>query len=321
MQLIQNLYNVLTQSNKLYKVIQIIPNDDTNQLILHEEEDVLDIGMSKKTYLAIFKESHTYFHNSYDKSTSNSHDDLQSLYLMTLGFLITTNEHSTIIKLHEKVVNKLNNQEQDLEIISSFLTCKSKRINKSSSLWYYLKKLTISQVYVKKDYKLLNKLVLRALKSCKTHFANYYANNYLRWIIMVNQIMGMSNEFLIQELRRVCHANLSDSSLWGTFCILMKSHNENGIELIVEEYNMMTGISLVTEPSSQSIYQCMIPNEFKWLINVQCKYLTPYRLLIQSCESNDILISLRSKIQDSNLPEDLRQLILNSINRKANSLM
>ncbi|KAI5953180.1 hypothetical protein KGF54_002551 [Candida jiufengensis] len=225
---------------------------------------------------------------------------------MTLGFLITTNEHSTIISLHEQLIKKLGCYQQDLEIISSFLNCKVKRINKSSSLWYLLKKLTLSQVYEKKDHILLKKLSLRALKSCQIHFANYYANNYLRWIITMNQLLGISNDFLMKELRKLCHLILSDSSLWSTFCFLIGGSNEKHFEFVIFELSQVTNSNFQFDNTNKVDYQNIIIDEFKWLINVQCHYLSPFKLLIQSCESIEILQLIKLKSQDIKFDEKLR---------------
>ena len=64
---------------------------------------------------------------------------LRELYLMTLGYLITANDHHSIMNLHELIVQILGNFEADIEIISCFLTSRLKRINKSSLLWHWMK--------------------------------------------------------------------------------------------------------------------------------------------------------------------------------------
>ena len=309
MQLIKDLCHTLSNSNKSIKIIGLIAQDGEQDILSHEENDTLEIGLTKKIYLRIFKESHELFHNNYEDRLNIDrllHSQLEELYYMTLGYMITTNEHSTIIALHEKLVKKLGNYEYDLEIVSCFLTCRMKRINKSSSLWHWLKKLTIIHITNGQDVLLL---LHRALVSCELHFANYYGNNYLQWLIIVCKLKGIDlNEFEVM-LINLCRAHLLDSSLWGTLKVLFNP--DNGlVDYVSEEYNRITGLPLKRDFSFN--YEDKIVEQFQWLLRLQCSYMTPFCKLVDSTNSLLTLDKLEDSLNDSNLSfaSDLRAKIL-----------
>lgn len=89
MQLIRDLCKILINSNKPIKIIGIIAQSGDQDILSHEEENTLEIGLTKKAYLRIFKESHNVFHNHYEGRLNLdrlSRSELDELYYMTLGF-------------------------------------------------------------------------------------------------------------------------------------------------------------------------------------------------------------------------------------------
>ena len=125
--IIRELYEAITSSCRSQKIIQIvqIPQNE-NRIATYDDKanDTLEIGISKPTYLAMFKQSHDYWYR-YMESSQCTLDKLEitilrELYLMTLGYLITANDHHSIMNLHELIVQILGNFETDIEIISCF---------------------------------------------------------------------------------------------------------------------------------------------------------------------------------------------------------
>ncbi|KAG5418127.1 hypothetical protein I9W82_004456 [Candida metapsilosis] len=309
MQLIKDLCHTLSNSNKSIKIIGLIAQDGEQDILSHEENDTLEIGLTKKIYLRIFKESHELFHNSYEDRLnidSLPQPKLEELYYMTLGYMITTNEHSTVISLHEELVKKLGNYEYDSEIVSCFLTCRMKRINKSSSLWHWLKKVTIIHISNGQDVSLL---LHRALVSCELHFANYYGNNYLQWLIIVCKLKGIDLNEFEKMLINSCRANLSDSSLWGSLKMLFNP-DDGSVDYVSEEYNRITGLPLQRDISVG--YEDKIVEQFQWLLRSQCNYMTPFCKLVDATNSLLTLNKLANSLNDSNLnfASDLRAKLL-----------
>ncbi|KAI5967322.1 hypothetical protein CANMA_003142 [Candida margitis] len=299
MLLIKSLCDELLSSNKSIKIIGIVAQAGEKDILSHEEGDTLEIGLTKEMYLRIFKESHEYFNSHYDDRLnieSLSHSQLDKMYYMTLGYLITTNEHSTIIALHEELVHRLGNYKYDLEIVSSFLTCRMKRINKSSSLWHWLRKLTINQIRHSDN---LRKLLQRALVSCQLHFANYYANNYLQWLITMFRLTRVELEDFQDSLLKSCRAQLSDSSLWGTLKVYLKP-DDNMINYIVGEYKRFTGLDL-PKTFARVDHDSTIIQLFEWLLRSQCTFTTPFRVLTESTDSLKTLSKLEQMLNGSAL--------------------
>ncbi|KAK6455831.1 uncharacterized protein RJT20DRAFT_129202 [Scheffersomyces xylosifermentans] len=336
LELIRELYEIISSSKQLFKIVQLVPadvpsNTGSEAFSLHSEGDTLDIGLTKKTYLKLFKESHTYWHNNIASDNVDYNDlanscDIQTLwnlYFMTVGFLITTNENHTIVALHETVCFRIIQEEdseflsKEFDLITSFLSCRLKRINKSSSLWRWTKKLTISLIFdplLKKHRKeeaivsITNNLVERTFKSCQIHFANYYGTSFLRWFLTMLAVLQNHDQpeirvfasttirGICEKLLKACHNNIRDCSLWGIIEVLI-SGSTNGIAVgyIMEEYNaIVEDINSKSRLKLDPISQGEIPQtnptirvtidvetEVKWLLDVDCSLRTPFSSLIR----------------------------------------
>ena len=311
MQLIKDLCDVLTTSNKPIKIIGIVPQSGEEDFIIHEEGDTLEIGLTKQIYFRIFKESHEVFHTHHEdrlRIDSLSHSNMEELYYMTLGYLITTNEHSTIIALHEELVERLGNHEYDLEIVSCFLTCRMKRINKSSMLWHFVKKLTMIRLSKDSD---VSQFLCRALVSCELHFANYYGNNYLQWLI----VLCKSKEVELNEFQNMlidlCRKHLLDSSLWGTLKMAFNPDKVLIEYVTLVYYNSLTGESLLKK-FPRVDYNDTVVTLFEWLLRLYCQYKTPFLVLIESTNSLTILDEFGKMLNKSTLKSttDLKDKLL-----------
>lgn len=265
--------------NTTYKIIQIIPatEDAADSFItFRTDEETWDIGLTKKTYLSLFKEAHTFWHNNlttyaprFNEYWYNNNEKLMNTYLMTLGYLLTTNENHTIIRLHELTfwhIWKTSPESRrfmlsEFEILTAYISSRLKRINKSPSLWLMIKKIAIALIFqeiatanVEESVKLYRILVNRVLKSCEIHFANYYASRFLKWCIQFNFILYKNtdcniireamvemNGIILKSLLGLCHQKLSDVSLWTTLEVYLRECNSKlkSSEYAIDEYNMV----------------------------------------------------------------------------------
>ncbi|RCK67068.1 Protein ECM9 [Candida viswanathii] len=315
--IIRQLRDAILNSDRLYKIIQIVPSLEDGPFIAYDDEanNTLDIGLTKKSYLAMFKQCHDYWYTYLEKETSLnqlSRAQLEELYLMTLGYLVTANDHHSIMNLHEDVVKRLGNHETDIEIVSCFLTSHLKRINKSSLLWNWMKKLTVMQVYRQPLALLYRKIMARAFRSCKTHYMNYYANNFIHWVMLINlRVLYLDDGgVLFTELQRQCRDNLLDSSLWTNFknyidCLYGTADTEyanDELERICKVYGVEvhTDTHITTADPEE-----LILDEAEWLIKVDCKHISPYELLLASTQKKAKLNQLLSQ----NTNPDIQRLI------------
>jgi hypothetical protein len=307
LQLTRSLWKAVMGDEHRIKIIQLAGGLESGTIEFGETDHVLDIGMSKLTYLAIFKECHSHWHRLLADSTvlditNNlnmlSLPDLWDIYYMTVGYLITTNENHSVISLHEDTVlvlaRRVSNSdhllEQELDLVSSFLTSRLKRINKSSSLWCWAQKLTVMVIF--NDYnseasrRLCMKLIDRALKSMELHFANYYAGRFLQWLLeIVRPIPSVSNYFF-DQLHAKCRSNLHDVSLWTLLGVFWRPPQT--LNYPKHEYRKIVNglipygfdISCEILELKPLKVQFLALEDIKWLLNVSCKILTPYKVLI-----------------------------------------
>ena len=328
--IIREVIDIIINSTRLFKIIQIIPSSGNNQIVIFDDEpnNTLDIGITKQAYLSMFKQCHDYWYSYIDDEASSLAElnvaQLEELYLATLGYLVTANDHHSIMNLHEDIVRYLCNYETDIEIISCFLTSHLKRINKSSLLWNWMKKLTVQQIYkplfdeASKDLDgndLYRTMILRTFRSCKNHYMNYYANNFIHWIMAINyHVLGFGDvNVLYKELQNQCHDNLLDSSLWinlrNYICCLKGSIDT---EFVVEEFERICSsyeiaVPKKVQPKISTINpDDLIVNEVKWLIKVDCKYKSPFQLLLSTTQETSTLGTLKKLISSR---EDLKGLI------------
>lgn len=349
LQLTKSLREAVVGREHRIKIIQLASVIDDGKIEFGETDDVLDIGMSKLTYLAIFKECHTFWHQLLAKQTSLdvsnnlkllSLQELWDIYYMTVGYLITTHENHSIISLHESTVlvlaNKVSNPnhllEQELDLVTSFLTSRLKRINKSSSLWCWTQKLTI--MLVCDDYKseksrnLCMKVIDRVLKSMELHFANYYAARFLQWLIEIIRPFPLLSNYLFDQLHAKCRSNLRDVSLWTLLGMFWKPQDHNypkhEYRRIVNgliPYNFKISCEILElEPLE---VQFLALEEINWLLTVSCTLLTPYKVLLDInfwTDNNDIatILQQESMTASKELQSTLQRAIAYSDSQRQN---
>lgn len=293
MLLIRQLHDIVVQSRAKNKVIQLLPPDNAIQEVLAVEiGDNLEIGLTKQVYLTLFKQVHQQWHQFDTLQWENNKSAWWDYYYMTLGYLITTNENHTIITLHELLVHKLCQEhgnwvlDNEIELISVFLSSRLKRINKSSSLWLLMRKLSILGILHNSKDDIKQKFLNRVFKSCQFHFANYYANMFLKWYIGISVVLG-HDDYIGDKLIMMCHQNLNDCSLWSTLAVWM--YLDPHLKHYIDQYNQVAGqlgqkLLTISELKDKSIGSGPNLNEIKtqlqWLAQVSCRYMYPYTALL-----------------------------------------
>ncbi|CAK7891168.1 hypothetical protein CAAN1_01S03906 [[Candida] anglica] len=319
--------------------IGLIP-ETTECFLTHLSEDgkCIEIGIPKKTFLKIFKESHSYWHSV------NAGDISLNTYYCTFGYLLTTNENHSIIRLHEvillRMLSKATEREksqillQEFKIIIALLTSRLKKINKSSSLWLWLRKLSITMVFnplfngnqTADAFEKFKILIDSAIKACELHFSNYYAASSLRWFIrMVYNHNYELEEYAQQKLIEACHRHLTDSSLWSVLGLLV--NEPEGLDYAIEEYNSfvdqisphISGIQKIQFKPDQTHHHHhqyhrsdtsgVSQSQTKWLLAVKCTIFTPYISILSNesygliCQSIELEKEELKSMKEKNLCE------------------
>lgn len=323
-------------SRSRWKTVEIIPWEKSNGIVKIEENDFTTIGIPKEIYFNIFKECHSFWHKYIVPDISKALQTCKTdqnwstkMYLMTVGYLLTTNENHTIIKLHENIIwNWLKHLEgavdlirDEWDIVTTLLSSRLKRINKSSSLWHWVKKLSVVLIFDKmledennfsSESDLLSNyymLLDRCFESCKLHLSNYYAANFLKFCIRLNNVLLRSklrgssrasllraNGYIEGKLVHSCHESLADVSLWTTLEALLESSRtiSASFDYTVEEYNtIVRQLEQVHRMSTYSVNyskvdkaplmdtKLFIRTQLAWLLGVNCSVRTPYISLLR----------------------------------------
>lgn len=313
-------YNVLRKNKGKKKILQLIPNSE-DVFTSIESQDAIDIGVTKTGYLRIFKEAHDYWHanvlpqyhqhgNKYISRLKTQ--ELLDVYKMTISYLFTTNDHHMIVKLHELVLVELYKRdnavlEEEFEILTTLISCKLGKINKNSMLWLLIKKLVVILIYLNQGQnpsETYRVLIISLITSLQFHFANYYAGNFMKWLIQVNSMLKMIhyNEILLEELLNLCHQQLNDVTLWSTLTVFLDPIIP---QYIIQDYNMtITDINKKFSPSLSHLHidsvtfvrlvdNNLASNQLDWLLKVNCRSITPYKSILTKTSMTE---ELREKV-------------------------
>lgn len=313
-------YNVLRRNKGKKKILQLIPNSDDIFTSI-ESQDAIDIGVTKTGYLSIFKEAHDYWHDKvlpqYHQHGDNyvhqlKTQELLDVYKITISYLFTTNDHHMIVKLHELVLVELYKRdnavlEEEFEILTTLISCKLSKINKNSMLWLLIKKLAVILVYLNQGQnpsETYRVLIMRLITSLQFHFANYYAGNFMKWLIQVNSMLGMVhyNEILLEGLLNLCHQQLKDVTLWSTVTIFLDPKIP---QYLIQDYNMtitdinkkfsliLSHLHIDSVNLIRLVDNNLAPNQLDWLLKVNCRYITPYKSILAKTSMNE---EIREKV-------------------------
>lgn len=279
-----------------------------------------EIIVSKLSLYKQFKTSHGYLQQRLRSHEEGS--ELESNYYNLLVYLLTTNENHTVLKLHEgdfwNIYNNINTAErtqwlrQEFRFILGILNSRSSKLNKSSSLWFWMKKLCIANIFNNKTSSVsvdddFHMLIECMALSCKLHFANYYCHGFIKWVAVVTLAMRSSMidtnaadaslMNIYQSIKQLAMAHLQDVSLWTTLGLLIRllaGDIETRLQsFVLEEYNMIVDQCNILDKyhqydrlnQSTGINIKLIKKEVEYsdlrhyLDTVQCHYKTPYTIL------------------------------------------
>lgn len=291
--LCQRVYDVLGQSPQFtWKITEVVPELELASgtgIETFEEGDTLVVGMTKKTNLAVFVEAHLFWHQNIAPHRNPGYlqqltaDKLWEVYLVTVGYLLTTNENHTIVQLHYDALmliakgdNRMLVMSREFELISGLVNSRLKRINKSSSLWFLMKKLTVD--FVHHDAKLYSLLLQRTFKSLELHFANYYAANFINWLIRYNLATGTDNSTIRDLLVSHARAKLTDVSIWT--CLEVYLTSSLGLEPEALQYAAESPQKYQEPSCNPQECEAFVFEQVQWLLAADCTVITPYKCLV-----------------------------------------
>lgn len=310
---IKHLYlNIVTKKKII--IIQIIENEEIDQFHLHEKSNFFELGIKEDFFLKIIEEVHLFWKKFIlERNKKFSRYEIFNIYLMTIGFLISTNDNHSNNQIHENVTFELYNKIgekfllKEFKFILTLLGSKLNSINKSSTLWFWMKKISIILIFDKiiKGKIVLNeveRLLESLMLSFQFHYANYYAGGFLRWFIDMTQYLiiniKVSNNFkflcdfkkiLLERLNKLCKKKTSDITIWSLLSYMLKSKLKENIDYVLIEYNRLAkNINFLLTENKIKIMEIM--NENKLSKNIKSDFTQD---LIESINENIIwLVSI-----------------------------
>lgn len=223
---------------KLIIVPQVSVNGNHFELL--KEGNQVEVVCYKCTFISLFKECHLFVKKFLPDMQFKTYMDTRTnhfeFYQITIGLLLTTTENKTNINWHSDIffalLHKLRSHNERIDflsketlIITRLLTCSSNKVNKSSSLYIWYRKLFILwQHYLRESHgSNIDKILLTSklfIDSGKQHFANYYSWNTSRWIFDNLETLKLK-EMFINDIKSFCFQNLSDCSSWDTLSYMI----------------------------------------------------------------------------------------------------
>ncbi|ODV62586.1 Ecm9p ASCRUDRAFT_7135 [Ascoidea rubescens DSM 1968] len=243
--------------------------------IIAENDTAIGIYLSKPVYLLIFKQSHDRF-NQYlaekrlqreNSAAAGSvlsagplgesvQDELlltDDVFYATIGLMLTTYEYHTCLNVHELMLKKyikkhLNDKNylsiitllvKELNLLRLLLNSKLSNINKSSSLWLFLKKLYILLYNFDSNYLNYPFIIELILQSCRVHPYNYYAWSFTKWLI--NFLYYNNDQKLLSlfytKFNKFSHSHINDNSSWSVLYDLIIPPKSSVVLFTITEYN------------------------------------------------------------------------------------
>ncbi|OBA20742.1 hypothetical protein METBIDRAFT_21022, partial [Metschnikowia bicuspidata var. bicuspidata NRRL YB-4993] len=223
--LTRSLYKALTGTSCFYTTVQLLPLGSAVQAVEDRENNTLEIGVPKRVYLQIFAEGHAYFQGSYPRAPDTRRmprGRLENTYFACLALLATTNDHSTVWRVHELVLAELCRLHHgswgaaDFRFCTALATSRLDRINKSSLLWHWLRKNAVLHVLAARGPAPLYAFIRQILRAMDAHLANCAAGFSLVWLVLVARASGPAfcEEHVALLLRDKCRRTLGDVLLW-----------------------------------------------------------------------------------------------------------
>lgn len=293
--LCKEVYDTLLQYRGQRKVIQMMPGSTDKVFEIHKAETI-DIGMTKNSFLKVFKQAHGYWHqHQFTDLNDKSYLTLLDMYYVTVVYLLTTNDNHTLVNVHNAILQQVFARDpailhDEFEIVTTLVGSRLAKINKNSLLWLHIKRLCILlDIFDPQNTHLYNALIVRLFDACRFHYANYYANDFLAWMIRVERTKGCVSDLLVCNLESICKQNLRDSSVWTCMRVLLR----DGENSVVKDYDTTRNwlqnryrpcAPLINDPHHKGHDKCLdlAPKLFSWLVSVACPYRIPYTVFDES---------------------------------------
>jgi len=139
-------------------------------------------------------------------------------------------------------------------MIQSLLTSTRNSLNKSSSLWYWYRKLYI---LIKQHTSILeetlSKLWISTFKnSAELHKCNYYCWNTARWFFDIVPSLKVKTD-IFEMTKDFCFKHVSDCSSWDTLGYITSQHLENNMfnftnyEFLLRRYKLDGNVKVYTD--------------------------------------------------------------------------
>lgn len=313
--LTRKLYSVITSTTLPSARLQFVPGNDVD--ILCHEEDCCDVGLSKKTYLAVFKEGHDHIEDLVQNySQLCTTDELWNAYYVTIALLTTTNEHMMAWQIHREVVWALYRSEgpsflhNEATYFMALATSRFQRINKSLVLFLWLRKLLVLGAFGEVNERTLNRVMEQVLRSMEAHFCNYAAGFMGVWLIEVARENSISLGAMLNMIKDCCMRNVADISLWtlmgtvllGKTNVYMKRDWDRIISELSESDSIDQIPSVVASCGGdfKSSQLSDIANELlTWLLTIESPHKTPYLQLLRNGVPDSFPAQVQMKLSSS----------------------
>lgn len=279
-------------------VVSDLPEHNT-PFISSAESSILEIVVFKSSSVKVFQECHAIFdaflHNG-QKITSEQH--MATVLFATIGLMLTTNENHTAISVHNEILwtavfcdkfkaldpwlEKVHVLQNELMVLQAVLTSNVNRLNKSSSLWQLLKRLYIhtldQDVDIPREF-----FIDTVLSAAKVHRSNYYAWNFLRFVIELEKIRSGCILGLMELVLKWAKMNREDASAWACYteCVQVSG---SGLQLVCDEYNLLARRKKLNYSYGVILARALSINEHilslnQWLWKTKCTAEVPYKAL------------------------------------------
>lgn len=233
---------------------------------------------------------------------------LVSCYLASLSMLLTTNEFSSVWVLHEKVLVELQGRntpgvgspsmsmvECDYKYMLALATSRMDRINKSSMLWHWIRRLSVQVIFASFDCFKFTAVLKQILRSMAIHFANYGAGYTFAWMVHMAQLNGYAfdDSAVLDLVRRACRASLSDISLWTLYGKLLLKPDSFGTKLFNDSALALGLPVMLSGSAGPFLKEAHALEEIRWLLAIDCQIRLPYLQLVPYLSAKE-LVALRN---------------------------
>lgn len=324
---VEAIYEAIVTTGCQNVTLQFMPEGD---ILIVEENGVCEIGISKVAYLDIFTRGHHYleaevgnWRHSKRNSAANQNSDtenvhspnLNQIYMATNAVLLTTNDHLTCWRHHEEIVGEMSRNDpeivlSDLKFCLALATLRLAKINKSSGLWHWLRRLSVILV-IELDKLGIERFLELILTSMEHHLANSAASHTFMWIFDVFSSLGrvqlksLENETpeqtkvhysrILRLLRGQCRSDLHDISLWtvlahvlqrnpNSYCLVhlaeLQKRNSAVFRQNFQTRSLNNSCNVKSDLFRSQDVEMEAQNDLDWLLAVNCAVRLPYKLIL-----------------------------------------